>query len=149
MPGKTFAAKMAEWRYLVEHGRPLLAEAPHLVGDHATLEAVYQQAQGLDAEAQRLRSRRKEVFQLRREAEIKGDEIRARLAGALVHHFGPKSEKLISFGVSPRPRAVRRTSTAKKELAALKAQLEKVQSEGTGPEAEPEKPGSPPADPTS
>lgn len=137
MPGKTFAAKMAEWRYLVEHGRPLLAEAPHLTGDHAALEAAYDQAQALDAEAQMLRSRRKEVYQLRREAEIKGDELRARLAGALIHQFGPKSERLISFGVSPRPREVKRTSPAQKELAALKAQI--------AAEKPDEEPGSEPA----
>ncbi|HYH44563.1 MAG TPA: hypothetical protein VEG34_02680 [Thermoanaerobaculia bacterium] len=142
MPGKTFAAKMADWRYLVEHGRPLLVEAPHLTGDHAALEAVYKQAQSLDEETQQLRGRRKEVYQLRREAEVKGDELRARLAGALVHQFGPRSERLISFGVSPRPREIKRTSPAQKELAALKAQLEKVQSESGG-----EEPGSGPSTP--
>ncbi len=138
MPGKTFAAKMAEWRYLVEHGRPLLAEAAHLTGDHAALEAAYTTAQALDAEAQQLRGRRREVYQLRREMEVKGDELRARLAGALIHQFGPRSERLISFGVSPRPREIKRTPKSTKELAALKAQLAAEEAgEEPGPEPAP------------
>jgi hypothetical protein len=129
MPGKTFASKMSEWRYLIEHMRPLLAEVPHLADDHAALESLFTQAQALDNQAQQLRGTSKDVYQRRGELEDQGNETRARLAGALVHHFGPKSEKLIGFGVAPRPREIHRTPKAAKELAALKAQMEKMQSE--------------------
>jgi uncharacterized membrane protein YccC len=150
MPGKTFASKMSEWRYLIEHMRPLLTDVPHLAGDHATLESLFTQAQALDTQAQQLRGTSKDVYQRRGEVEDRGNEIRARLSGALIHHFGPKSEKLIGFGVAPRPRQIHRTPKAAKELAALKAQMEKAQQEKAPPgEGKPGTDSVPPPEPSS
>ena len=49
-----------------------------------------------------------------------GIEVRVQMAAFLIQHFGPKSEQLITFGLSPRPRTIRRRTKAELALAALR-----------------------------
>jgi hypothetical protein len=124
MPGKGILQQVQEWRYMLEQTRPLLTEAPHLAAEHASLEALVEQVEPLIARAEVSTAERLEANRLRRETVEQAKEARARLAAALQHHFGTKSEKLIIYGVSPRPRTIRRTTKAEKELAAIKAREE-------------------------
>lgn len=107
MPGTSYAKKIVEWRFLVEQARPLVIEAPHLAAEHAAFEALVKEIEDLHARATMSDTTRRQSNRLRREAEVKGAEMRDRLAGALVHQFGPRSEKLLDYGVNPR-RKIRR-----------------------------------------
>jgi hypothetical protein len=121
MPGKGMSQLMQEWRFMIEQTRPLLTEAPYLAVEHASLEALIEQVEPLIARAEVSIAQRLEANRLRRETVEQAKEARARLAAALQYHFGTKSEKLIIYGVTPRPRTIRRTTKAERELAAIRA----------------------------
>lgn len=108
MAGRTFTVLVQEWRLLIEHARPLLADAPHLAEHHAALEAVVQQGEAFQALDEMARAQRRSATHRRREMTAEGVDLRARLAGGLVQKYGPKNEELIAFGVGPRPRKVSR-----------------------------------------
>jgi hypothetical protein len=108
MKEATLSTKIKKWQTLVEKTRELLPEISILSGHHTALEAAVQEVQGLDNQLQELRARRLEASRLRREAESKCIDARGRIAAVLIQHFGPQSERLLSYGVGPRPRKLRR-----------------------------------------
>ena len=126
MPGKSMAQKLQEWHYVIEQTRPLLAETPHLAVPHAALEELLQQVEALLVRSETHRAERLEASRLRKETVAQATEAKARLAAALQSLFGTKSERLLLYGVTPRPRTLDRTTKAEKELAALKAAWEQV-----------------------
>jgi hypothetical protein len=134
MPGGSLALKLQNWRRMIDQTRPLLPEIAILAAHHTALEAAIAEVQELDDKSLHLRGQRKELNRMRREAEARAGEARARVAGALVQHFGPKSERLLGYGVGPRPREVQRQSKAEKELEAMKAQA--ASGEPSAPHAE-------------
>jgi len=114
MKDATLSTRIKKLQTLVEQTRELLSETPILAGHHTTLETAVQEVPSLDNQAQDLRARRLEVNRLRREAESKCTDARGRVAGVLIQHFGPQSERLLSYGVAPRPRKLRRKQAAPK-----------------------------------
>lgn len=108
MPDTTLATRIKQLQTLVDQTRELLPEIPILAGHHTALDTAVQEVRSLDNQSQDLRARRLEINRLRREAESKCTEARGRLAATLIQHFGPQSERLLSFGVGPRPRKLRR-----------------------------------------
>lgn len=117
MAGRTFTVQVQEWRLLIEHARPLLADAPHLAEHHAALEIVVQQGEAFQALDEMARAQRRSATQRRRELTAQGVDLRARLAGGLIQKYGPKNEELIAFGVGPRPRTIRRGKKEEPEPA--------------------------------
>jgi hypothetical protein len=133
MPGKGISKKVQDWRYLVDQTRPLLTEAPHLAAEHAELEGIVQEVEKLLARAEIGNAERLEANRLRKENLVRGTEARARLAAALQHHLGTQSERLLVYGVTPRPRTIKRLSKAEKELAAIRErEKEEKEEEGVG-----------------
>jgi hypothetical protein len=139
MAGKTFSQKVQEWRFVVDQTRPLLTQVPHIAEEHAKLEALVQRVEALFKRAEDGRAAQMASNQLRREATTDGTESRARIASALLAHFGTKNEELIAFGVNPRPRTFKKTPKSVGELAAvnreleeLREELEKAREEGAG-----------------
>jgi hypothetical protein len=108
MKEATLSTKIKKWQTLAEKTRELLPEISILAGHHAALEAAVQEVQVIDNLAQELRARRLEASRLRREAEARCTDARGRVAAVLIQHFGPQSEMLLSYGVGPRPRKLRR-----------------------------------------
>jgi hypothetical protein len=108
MTETTLATKIKKWQTLADQARAMLAEIPTLTEHLPALEAATQEVRVLDNEAQGIRARRLTVYRERREAEARCIEARGRVAAALVTHFGPQSERLVAFGVGPRPRKLRR-----------------------------------------
>jgi hypothetical protein len=133
MPGKGISQKVQDFHYLVEQSRPLLTDAPHLGTPHAALEELLQQVEVLFARGEASKADRLEANRLRKEAITQAMEAKARLAAALQSHFGTKSEKLILFGITPKPRTINRITKAEKELAAIKAREEAEGSETAEP----------------
>jgi hypothetical protein len=120
MPRKTFAETMRSWELMLGQMRPLLEELPGLAAQHAELEALLAEAQRLNDEVRELGARRKLAARLCREAVAAGVEVRLRLAAGLATRFGTKSEKLVAFGLKPRPRTIHRRTKAERERDALK-----------------------------
>jgi hypothetical protein len=121
MPGKGISQKIQDFHYLIEQTRPLLAEVPYFATPHGALEELLQRVEALFARAEAGKAEKLEANRMRKEAIAEAAEARARLAAALQSHFGTKSEKLIIYGINPRPRTINRATKAEKELAALKA----------------------------
>lgn len=105
---KTLAGRMVLWIQLRDRARPLLAEVPHLQSDHTTFELELAGLLALDQQQETVTASLRETTRLRDEAVERVNELRNRLAAGLQAHFGPKSEKLIEFGVSPRKKRARR-----------------------------------------
>ncbi len=108
MPDTTRATRIKKLQTLIDQTRDLLPDISVLAGHHAALDAAVQEVRDLDNQSQGLRARRLEVNRLRREAESKCTDARGRVAAVLIQHFGPQSERLLTYGVGPRPRKVRR-----------------------------------------
>jgi uncharacterized membrane protein len=85
--------------------QPLQAEIKQVIG----------QAKVLHNEQEALRSQLRDITQRRREIERHGDILRRRVEAHLRGSFGHTSEKLISFGVKPRPRVIRRKPKVEEE----------------------------------
>lgn len=120
MPRKTFAETMQSWELMLGQTRPLLEELPELAAHHAELESLLAEAQRRSNEVRELGGRRKLAARLCREAVEAGTEVRLRLAAGLATRFGTKSERLVAFGLKPRPRTIRRRTKAERERDALK-----------------------------
>src|SRR4028119_2102609 len=91
--------------------KPQLEELPHLKEESIGLDELIVELKGLDQEQQTLRGRLKEITRLRQEAELRGQQLRSRIAAQLRGKLGFKNENLTAFGIIPRKRVMRRPST--------------------------------------
>ena len=108
MARKTFLETVRLWRTMVENVRTLLAEKPFLADVHAELEAHLAKAEDIERRLHRLRSEQRVLMAQRNQTVESGMILRSRLANGLISIFGTKDEKLLVFGVHPRPRTLKR-----------------------------------------
>lgn len=104
----TFAKKVDSWDLMNTRLRPQLQEMPELEPEQKALQAVLEEARGLQAEQELLRARLRQMVRQRQEAEKRGQELRGRLAALLRGKLGFSSEQLIGYGIVPRKRSRRR-----------------------------------------
>lgn len=114
----TLSIRIRSWELTQESIQPLLPEMPHLEPLRAEIQTVVGQAKELHTEQEDLRSKLHEVMKRRRDLERTGDIVRRRIEAHLRGSFGHTSEKLIGFGVAPRPRVIRRKKKKVQEAAA-------------------------------
>lgn len=107
MAGITFARIVANCDILRLNLEPMLAENPHLAPEHAELVAFLTDAKALQARQGDLRGQKQETTRLRREAEIRGQDVFGRVAALLRGKLGFKNENLLKFGIPPRKRVRR------------------------------------------
>jgi hypothetical protein len=110
--------RIRSWELTNASIQPLLPEMPHLEPLRAEIETALGQAKELHIEQEDLRSKLRSVLKRRRDLERTGDIVRRRIEAHLRGSFGHTSEKLIGFGVAPRPRVVRRKKKKAPEAAA-------------------------------
>jgi hypothetical protein len=133
MARKTFRETVHSWRTMVENLRPLLAKEPTLVPLHVELEAQLAKAEEIERRLHVLRSEQRVLMQQRNQTVDTGAVLRSRLAAGLVSIFGTKSEKLLVYGVHPKPRTLKR----KKTTAKAGSRKKKAPDGGSWPENEP------------
>ncbi len=97
--------RLDTWRFLLDQSRSFLGDVPHLVTDHAELEALIKEIEVRRANAVTTANASVEANRLRREAEGRGMEVRDRLAAGLVQQFGSYNQKLADFGLVPKKRS--------------------------------------------
>lgn len=102
--------RLDTWRFLLDQSRAFLGDVPHLVTDHAELEALIKEIEARRANAVTATNASREANRLRREAENRGMEVRDRLAAGLVQQFGSYNQKLADFGLAPKKRTRPRKS---------------------------------------
>src|SRR4028118_1494611 len=100
--------------------KPQLEELPHLKEESIGLDELIVELKGLDQEQQTLRGRLKEITRLRQEAELRGQQLRSRIAAQLRGKLGFKNENLTAFGIIPRKRVLRRRSPATPPCGAVR-----------------------------
>ena len=132
--GSSHASKISRWKLLEGRLRDQLpaqshlteahAELQRLIGEAEELEVVFEKTKGAHAIAS---ARRKEVIQA-------GEELRARLAGALHFTLGPKSKTLQEFGLKPR-RAGRKPKPQEGEAPAPESPAGEARVPGESPQA--------------
>jgi len=105
-----FASLVADCRLLKASVEGLLAEMPHLSPEHAELEAFLEEVETLYHHQKELTGELRKTVRLRQEAELRGQDLRSRVAAQLRGKLGFTNEQLLGFGVPPRRKAVRRRS---------------------------------------
>lgn len=113
MPGLSYQKTISYCELLNMTLKPQLEELPHLKGESDDLDALIVELKGLDQEQQTLKGRLREITRLRQEAELRGQQMRSRIAAQLQGKLGFKNENLTAFGIIPRKRVIRRRPTTK------------------------------------
>lgn len=103
------------WEFLDESLQPHVEEMAFLQPLQTEIKDVISQAKVLHNEQEKLKSQLRDTFQRRRQLERQGEILRRRVEAHLRGSFGHTSEKLISFGVKPRPRVIRRKPKVEEE----------------------------------
>ncbi len=116
-----FKEKLVDWQTMFDNLDPKLADMPQFTADHAALGAILTQGRDLEKRQDAARSELRDINQQRKEMIQNGADLRDRLARGLQGVLGPKSERLIEFGVKPLPRVVRRKRLTAAEKAARDA----------------------------
>jgi hypothetical protein len=112
------SVRIRRWELTHQSIQPFLPEMPHLEPLQTEIQTVLGAAKELHTEQEDLRSKLRDVMNRRRDLERTGDIVRRRIEAHLRGSFGHTSEKLIGFGVSPRPRVTRRKKKKEQEKTA-------------------------------
>jgi len=124
-----FKEKLINWQSMFDTLAPKLTDMPQFTADHTALGVVLAQGRDLEKRQDIALGELRDVNQLRKEMIAQGAELRDRLASGVQAVLGRKSEKLLEFGVKPRPRIVRRKRLTNAEKAARDAAAKAAASE--------------------
>lgn len=108
MAGIAFAKTVADCELLMKALEPLLGEMPHLSGEHAELEAFLDEVKALNLRQSDLTGALRQVTRQRRTAELRGQDLRSRVAAQIRGKLGFTNEELLKFGIPPRRKSQRR-----------------------------------------
>jgi len=121
MATKRFKEKLIDWQVLHDNLAQHLTDMPQLTADQTALGQALTQAQALENKQDAARAVLRDVNQQRKDLSKQGNDLRNRLALGLRYALGNTNEKLIEFGISPRPRTLQRTRLSEAEKAARAA----------------------------
>jgi hypothetical protein len=124
--------KIGQWHSLVGNLTAHLHELPNLAEDHAELAALLVEANELEAEQKLCEAKLREVNRRRYDLAARGRSLRNRLAVGLQSAYGLESERLIEFGVKPRPRVIRRERLTQAQRARREAAAAAPTAQGAG-----------------
>jgi hypothetical protein len=110
MAGISFAKTVADCELLMRALEPLLAGMPHLSGEHAELGEFLDEVKILNLRQSDLTGALRQVTRLRRAAELRGQDLRSRVAAQIRGKLGFTNQELLKFGIAPRRKALRRRS---------------------------------------
>ena len=100
----TFRQRAGGWKLLSNAVKENLGEMPDLAAAQAELEQHIAEAEALANRQAALKADLQLTVRQRREAEVKGQDLRRRLAAKVQSHVGFKSERLHEFGIAPQRR---------------------------------------------
>jgi hypothetical protein len=108
MAGITFAKTVTDCELLMQALEPLLAGMPHLSGEHAELASFLDEVKTLNVRQSDLTGALRQVTRQRRAAELRGQDLRSRVAAQIRGKLGFTNEELLKFGIAPRRKSQRR-----------------------------------------
>lgn len=117
MPGISFQKIVADCELLNSTLKPQLTEMPHLQDESTGLDALIEEAKTLSNEQQVLSGRLREITRLRRETELRSQDLRSRIVAQLRGKLGFTNENLLGYGIAPRKRVRKKLETKKPPAA--------------------------------
>ena len=102
MPGISFQKIVTDCELLNTTLKPQLTEMPHLQDESTGLDTLIVEAKALLNEQEVLRGRLREITRLRREAELRSQDLRSRIVAQIRGKLGFKNENLLGYGIVPR-----------------------------------------------
>ena len=112
MAGIAFAKTVADCELLMKALEPLLEGMPHLSGEHTELASFLDEVKTLNLRQSDLTGALRQVTRQRRAAELRGQDLRSRVAAQIRGKLGFTNEELLKFGIVPRRRSQRRKPEA-------------------------------------
>jgi len=109
----TYTAKTGTWEMMSTNLKPHLADMPFLQPIVTELDTLIFDGKSLDSEQEVARKQLADITHRRQEIEKRGEQLRTRISAHLKGSFGYTSDQLIQFGISPRPRVIRRKKQLK------------------------------------
>ncbi|HKI03740.1 MAG TPA: hypothetical protein VKK31_17300 [Thermoanaerobaculia bacterium] len=109
MPGSSFQKIVSSCELLSSNLKPHLTDMPHLQEESAQLDALVIETKALSNEQSILRGRLQEITRMRREAELRSQDLRSRVAAQIRGKLGFTNENLLAFGIPPRKRSRKKT----------------------------------------
>jgi hypothetical protein len=104
----TFATRVDSWDLMIKGLRTPIPDAPQLTAEQQEMETLLDQARGLQAEQELLRSRLRAIVTQRQETEKRGHELYSRVSSLLKGGLGFSSAQLIAYGLAPRKKRARK-----------------------------------------
>jgi hypothetical protein len=117
-----FKEKLVDWQVLHDNLAPRLPDMPALAADHAVLAQILEKTQELENQQDAARAALRDINQQRQETATQGKDTRNRLALGLRHILGAENEKLIEYGIKPRPRKLQRQQLSAAQKSARAAE---------------------------
>jgi hypothetical protein len=109
-----FSKRLNRWELISTNAKPHLTEMPFLQQLVTDLDGVIVEAKSLDTVQEQNRQSFVDATHRRQELERRGETLRARITAHLKGTFGHTSDDLIQFGITPRPRTLRRKKAVQK-----------------------------------
>ena len=107
----TLAAKIDRWQKMSDNVQPQLAAFPQLKDFHTEFQKVIDEAQALRSQMKAIAADSLSTVARRNDLIRSGEDLFARLSHGLKSALGPKSERLVQYGVK-RGKAGRKAKTA-------------------------------------
>jgi hypothetical protein len=121
---------VTDWQGLLDAAERNPEVQPSIEAERQSLAQVLAEVQSLKARQKEVTAQRQEVTQQLKAAVVRGKEVAIRVRSVVRGKIGPRSERLVHFGVPPLRRRPRKTKPTDGEAP------------GTDPDAE-SKPGAP------
>ncbi|HEV2851676.1 MAG TPA: hypothetical protein VHC97_02620 [Thermoanaerobaculia bacterium] len=110
MAGISFAKTVSDCELMKDALEPHLTEMPHLAEEHGELAAFLAEVKSLNARQKDLTGELRQITRRRKEAELRGQDLRSRVAALIRGKLGFKNETLLKFGIPPRRKTRRKTA---------------------------------------
>ena len=108
---QTFAQEMADWEALGTAVHDNAANLPDVQRAQAAFEDIMTKVQEMKARQDSLTAARQETTQMLNKLLVEGRELAIRLRAVVKSNLGPKSERLVQFGIAPIRKHSRKPAT--------------------------------------
>ena len=115
MPRSSFADFISDWEALLKNVTDTAAELPNMDVYKTALEQLAEHAKDGIALAHSRRGFKQQETRDLRSVMTEGKDAAAKLRSAIKAHFGPRSERLVQYGMTPIRKRIRKADSKNKK----------------------------------